>query len=115
MERMTVYSKSEFARVLRDWWNTPNEETIGTIGSYGGSPLLTLQLDGLVINLNADTSRSAVEKYLQAVDARGAESTWRVLFNNKGVANKVDFEISGPPTPGWYCYLKTPLDREGTV
>jgi hypothetical protein len=31
------------------------------------------------------------------------------------VFNKVDFATAGAPTPGWYCYLTSPLAAEGLV
>lgn len=115
LDRTTVTSKNEFAALLRHWYTGSDAETIGTIGSYGGSAHLILTVDDHVIALNADTKRSAVAKYLAHVDALGADAAWRVLLNSKGVANKVDFAPSGPPTPGWYCYLKMPLAGEGSV
>jgi hypothetical protein len=115
MPRTKVTSKSEFTALLRQWFAESDAETIGTIGNYGGSPHVILDLDDHVVVLNADTKRSAVDTYLASVEARGAESTWRVLLNSRGVANKVDFATSGPATPGWYCYLKEPMNEEGAI
>jgi len=115
MAPTTVRSKTEFAALLRAWHTQSDAETIGTIGNYGRAPLVTLRLGEYVVQLNSDTKRSAVAKYLAAVDTLGAESTWRVRLNTKGIANKVDFTASGPVTPGWYCYLTTPMPTEGSI
>lgn len=114
--KTTVTSKSQFVEVLRSWCASSTAETIGDVGSYGGRPLISLELcGGRKVILNADTKRAAVEQFLAVVAERGAESAWTVLTNQKGVFNKVGFRSDGSTTPGWYCYLVPPAEKRGVV
>lgn len=116
LDKSLVRSKTEFARLLRDWFEQSSAETVGKVTSFAGKEVLRVGLGGgVVAKLNADTKRSAVAKYLATVDSLGAERPWRVVANNKGVFNKLEFTTSGQPTPGWYCYLESEAAGEQTV
>lgn len=116
LEKETLSTKTEFAHRLREWFDQSTADTIGDVGKYPGSGLLSIELGGgRMAVLNKDTKRAAVAAYLATVDALGAEHAWRVITNSKGTINKLEFTVSGPATPGWYCYLTPNADNEGTL
>ncbi len=101
----TCRGKAEFAQVLRDWFDHPDRETVmGRPGSYGGKPLLAVDVDGRRFHLNADTREAGVREYLRAVAAVGGpDLPWQVIANNAGKVNKV--AVGHPPRPLRYFYL----------
>ena len=116
LDTSLVRSKTEFADVLRSWFDESSAETIGKVTNFGGKGVLRVDLGGgFIARLNADTKRAAVAKYLATVGSLGAEHPWRVVANTKGNFNKLEFTTSGPATPGWYCYLESEVEREQTI
>jgi len=116
LDTSLVRSKTEFADVLRSWFDQSSAETIGKVTNFGGKGVLRVDLGGgFIARLNADTKRAAVAKYLATVSSLGAEHPWRVVANTKGTFNKLEFTTSGPATPGWYCYLESEVEREQTI
>lgn len=104
-----VTSKTELAALLRSWFRSTNEPTLGDVGKYGGSAWLYIELPSVTAVLNADTKRSAVEAYLRAVNELGEELPWQVIANQSGKVNKVVYG-DGAAVPGWYCYSLSELD-----
>jgi len=116
LERTVVGSKAELVTLLGNWLRASDAETIGSAGTFGGKWLIRITFGGgNSVVLNADTKRAAVEVFLAEVNARGVDIPWRILPNNRGTLNKVDFLRSGPPVAGWYCYLEQPATEEGTL
>jgi hypothetical protein len=103
----TVTSKSELADLLSNWLATSTAATIGEVGTYGGSALVTVELGDATVLLNADTKRASVEKFLAH---RNVEGDWTVISNRKGRWTLVTFNQDGTPVPGWYCYLESPAE-----
>jgi hypothetical protein len=111
-----VASKEELFRLLKDWLRASDVPTIGDIGNFGGRACILISLDsGLTAVLNADTKRSAVQLYVEEVQARGANATWSVIPNRSGRLNKLTFREDCTETPGWYCYLQRPLPARQNV
>lgn len=115
LDRTTVRSKAAFVRLLRTWHATSEAATIGDVGTFGRAGVVRLELGSATVVLNADTKRSAVTSFLETVDRRGVDASWRILPNKNGKANKVDFAETGPATAGWYCYVVDGPEGLGTV
>ena len=96
-------SKSAFADVLRSWLRSDHETVIGQPSSYGGKPLILVDLGGQRFHLNGDTRDEGVEEYLRLVDRDGPDLPWHVIANQKGTVNAVAF--GDPPAKIRYFYL----------
>lgn len=103
-----VQSASELERVLAHWLAESNRPTVGDIGRFGGSPVITMRLGADEFVLNRDTKRAAVHTFLAAAgEAGGAENLpWRVTTNARGAVNRVTYRSDDAPTPGWYAYVR---------
>ncbi|MDQ3432626.1 MAG: hypothetical protein M3467_10505 [Actinomycetota bacterium] len=98
----------ELTALLERWLAESDEPTIGDVGTFGGRAWLHATVGGQPVVLNADTKRAAIEQFVD--HARAGTATLRVVANMKGTINKVVFRPDGTSTPGWYCYIPTPLD-----
>jgi hypothetical protein len=63
--------------------------------------------------LNADTTRSAVARYLGQVQRDGANLPWHVVATRSGVVRKILFGAHPIPVTGWNCYLERPRAQPG--
>lgn len=102
-------NKAELVAYLTTWLDRSAHETIGDVGTYGGSVWVTIDSEVGVIRLNRDTRRDAVEA-LVASARNGLSYDWLVVANQNGRINKVLF--CEERTPGWFAYLKEPLVSE---
>jgi hypothetical protein len=102
-----IHGALELQRVLSDWIGASDRPTIGDVGRFGGSPVLTVRLRTDEFVLNRDTKRSAVHAFLAAAaDAGGGDRLrWHVTANARGVINRVTYRPDDAPTPGWYAYV----------
>ncbi|HEX6237741.1 MAG TPA: hypothetical protein VFZ68_11135 [Acidimicrobiales bacterium] len=105
-------SKSELVAYLSTWLAASSHDTIGEIGTYGGSVWITVDSEVAPIGINRDTTHEAVEA-LVAAARRDVGYDWLVVANRNGRVNRVLF--SEERTPGWYAYLRTPLDHEARL
>lgn len=110
-----VTSKREFANLLRHWHGESRAETIGDVGTFGGTACITVHLGDHNVVLNADTKRSAVAAYLDRVRRLGPDVPWRVVANTRGTINKVIFSDDPADAAGWYQYLRRPLTQPGQL
>jgi hypothetical protein len=103
-----VRSASEFERLLAHWFAESIQPTVGDVGSFGGSPVITVRLGADEFVLNRDTNRAAVHTFLaEARQAGGADHLpWRVTTNARGAVNRVTYRADDAPTPGWYAYVR---------
>ena len=102
-------SKSELVGYLASWLDRSSHDTIGDVGTYGGSTWATIDSEVGVIGLNRDTTRSAIESFVASA-RNGLSYDWLAVANRKGRINKVLF--CEDRTPGWFAYLREPLDSE---
>jgi len=109
-EGSIVHSAPELERLLSYWISESSRPTIGDVGRFGGSPILTVRLGGDEFVLNRDTKRPAVRSFLDtAAGVGGAEHLrWHVTTNARGTANRVSYRTDEAPTPGWYAYVRGP-------
>lgn len=112
-----VHSVGELGEVLADWLLGSNRPTIGDIGAFGGSALITVRLDDAEFVLNRDTKRSGIEAFLDAAARAGgaARLDWRVTAGRRGKINRVTYRPDDAPTPGWYAYLSKPRSRRAKL
>jgi hypothetical protein len=108
-----VRSASDLERLLAHWLAESNRPTVGDVGSFGGSPVITVRLVADEFVLNRDTKRAAVHTFLDAArQAGGADHLpWRVTANARGTVNRVTYRTDEAPTPGWYAYVRGASER----
>ncbi len=111
---LKLSSKRELIEVLERWLAESHAETIGEVGRYAGKAWISVRLSGHEIVLNADTRRDAIQHFVKANSAR-PDTPWHVVANNRGRINKVLPTSRSEECPGWYAYLRPPLDEEGIV
>ena len=104
-ERGTHFnSRGELVEALKKWLEESDDETIGDT-KFARAPWLNFDSSAGIVDLNADTSRQAVQRMLQ----KGASGEpWHVIENQRGNINKVVFHQSDSHE-GWYAYLREPL------
>jgi hypothetical protein len=69
-----VPSTSELERLLAHWFAESNQPTVGDVGSFGGSPVITVRVGADEFVLNRDTKRAAVHTFSRKL-AKQAEPT----------------------------------------
>lgn len=105
-----VTSAGELEHLLRGWLLASRQPTIGDVGRFGGSPVISATAGGREFVLNRDTKRSAVISFTEAA-ARvgGADSLpWHLAPNARGNRNRMSYLPDDSPTPGWYAYARHP-------
>ncbi len=97
----------ELETELTDWARESDQPTVGDVGTFGGSPVITVRIGTDVFVLNGDTKRAAVQAFLAAADRAGGADClgWHVTANRKGTINRVSYRADDEHTPGWYAYL----------
>lgn len=108
-----VSGKAQLMDLLRRWLQESSAPTIGDVGSFGGKPLIHVDLGAHQVALNADTKRVAVEEVVRS--SGPIPGPWPVVANRRGHINKVLPFPTNSPLPGWYAYLTPTLDTEGTI
>ena len=105
-----VAGRKELADLLSRWTADDPAETIGATGPRAH---ITIEMGEVDLYLAADTTLSAVRRFLVHCDTSGTDEPWYVIPNRNGVVSKVSFEEK--PVPGWYCYLKEPWGAPGRL
>lgn len=97
---------TELTTLLADWLAQCSEDTIGDVSRYPRAPWVSVETPLGLMDLNADTRRSAVEAFL--VHARRGDGSFvlHVVANRRGRINKVVFDPDVTPPVGWYAYLR---------
>jgi hypothetical protein len=109
----TCENRTAFADLLRAWFESSAETTIGEVGTFGGKALIHISLNGQACHLNADTRRDGVRRYLELVREHGADLAWTAAANNRGKVNKI---LVGPHQEAIrFFYLYTDEDLPATV
>lgn len=105
-ERGTHFrSRGELIEALQRWHDNTDDDTIGDL-RFGRAPWLSFDTSAGIVDLNADTRRTAIERMLGHPSE--AEVPWQVIENNRGKVNKIVFNTSDTHE-GWYAYLREPL------
>jgi hypothetical protein len=98
----------ELQRVLAHWIEASDQPTVGDVGTFGGSPVITVRMGADEFVLNRDTKRAAVRAFLGAAGRAGGADRlrWHVATNARGGVNRVTYRSDDAPTPGWYAYIR---------
>lgn len=109
-------SKAEFAELLRGWYDSTDEKTIGDLTAVTGvTTWVTVRTGGRDFRVHADTSRDGIRRYLELVGLHGPTLAWHVEPSRSGNINKVCVEPDKSPTKGLFVYATTPLDEPATA
>lgn len=106
-----VDGPTELEALLSHWLTASDAPTVGDIGAFGGSPVITVKMGPDEFVLNRDTTRAAVQEFLTAAARAGGASNlrWHVTRNLRGPINKVSYRPDDAHIPGWFAYLRQPI------
>lgn len=109
-------SKAEFTQLLRKWFQTTDEATIGEFnGKMGVTHWITVSVKGCEVRVNSDTTREAIGHYLSLASKCGDEFPWTVTTNQRGILNKVCIRPDGKPTKGLFMYTIETLPEVSSI
>lgn len=109
-------SKAEFAELLRRWYDSTDERTIGDLTQVKGvTTWVTIHTGGRDFRVHADTNRDGIRRYLELVGLHGPSLQWRVEPSQRRNINKVCVEPDGAPTKGLFIYAMKELDEPTVV
>lgn len=97
---------SELIAILENWAAHSDDETIGDVSRFPRTPWISVETPLGLMDLNADTRRSAVEALLEHHRRGGPSLELHVIANRRGRVNKVVFHPGVPSPTGWYAYLR---------
>ncbi|MFP3714711.1 hypothetical protein [Puerhibacterium sp. TATVAM-FAB25] len=87
--------------------------TVADTGTYGRKAALFATLNGVPVYINADTSRAAIQAFVDA--AALGNIPLQVIANSHGQLNKVTFSPDGAPVTGFYCYTRDAQPAAGPL
>jgi len=100
--------EADFTELLRWWFETTDEATVGDVGTFGGKPWVHVVVGDEPCHLNADTNRYGVRRYLDLVRAHPDGLPWSVIANTRGKVNRVALGPGREKVE--YLYLYTDRD-----
>lgn len=104
--------RASLLEALEQWVSQTNEDTIGD-PSFGRAPWISFDTTVGIADLNADTTRSAIERMLKSTRMH-QQAPWQVIENRRGNINKIAFDLRDTHE-GWYAYLRQPLAEPTTI
>jgi hypothetical protein len=107
--------KEDFIELLRWWFETTDEETVGDVEPFRGKPWTFVETASGRCHLNADTARAGVRKFLELAASNGSRLQWRVVANQAGNVNKVAFGPDSETVKNFYLYTDTNLAAPTTL
>jgi hypothetical protein len=94
--------KEDFFKILKCWIRFSKSETIGDLTKMiRRTPLLFLRIGSSTYYINADSKRTGVEEFLNNTEE---SESWRIIFNEDGVKNKITNRKDEEAIPGFYFY-----------
>lgn len=95
-------NKEDFFKILKCWIRFSKSETIGDLSKMiRRTPVLFLRIGSSTYYINADSKRTGVEEFVK--NSEESES-WRIIFNEDGVKNKITNRKDEEAIPGFYFY-----------
>lgn len=95
-------NKEDFFKILKCWIRFSKSETIGDLSKMiRRTPVLFLKIGSSTYYINADSKRTGVEEFVK--NSEESES-WRIIFNEDGVKNKITNRKDEEAIPGFYFY-----------
>ena len=98
--------RTQLVKALKRWAMETDEDTIGDL-SFRRAPWISFETPVGIADLNADTTRAAVERMLKHSGTHPGRP-WNVIENRRGKVNKVVFNVNDTQH-GWYAYLRESL------
>ncbi|MEZ5174577.1 MAG: hypothetical protein R2823_00005, partial [Acidimicrobiia bacterium] len=98
---------TELISLLATWLAKSSDQTIGDVSRFPRAPWISVETPLGLMDLNADTRRSAVSAFLDHVRQFEGAVELHVVANRRGRINKVVFDPAKPSPIGWYAYLRT--------
>jgi hypothetical protein len=109
-------SKAEFAELLRRWYDSTEEKTIGDLNVVKGvTTWVTVRTGGRDFRVHADTTRDGIRRYLELAGLHGPTLAWYVEPSRTGKINKVCVEPDRSATKGIFIYAMKELDEPAVV
>tara|TARA_B110000285_G_scaffold91732_1_gene105067 strand:- start:776 stop:1117 length:342 start_codon:yes stop_codon:yes gene_type:complete len=102
--KANAISIHEFNKLLADWYLNSDETDIKISSEeVGVTPWIHIKDGGRIFNLNSDTKRTAVKKYLDEF----CDEDWVIVENRNGRKNKVAFgeQEKNETIKGFYLYV----------
>lgn len=95
-------NKEDFFKILKCWIRFSKSETIGDLSKMiRRTPVLFLRIGSSTYYINADSKKTGVEEFVK--NSEESES-WRIIFNEDGVKNKITNRKDEEAIPGFYFY-----------
>ena len=98
-------SKSEFHSRLRDWLKNTDDESIGPEGLDGRTFWIYVHDGSNTFGLHVDTSRKAVETYLQLVAQHGDDLQWEIAESQRSKPTAVVYGPNKHRHKPFYLYV----------
>jgi hypothetical protein len=96
--------RDDFTELLRWWFETTDDPTVGDVGSFGGKAWVHVTISGVACHLNADTGRPGVHRYLDLVREHVDGLPWFVIANARGNVNRVALGPDKEKVTKFYLY-----------
>jgi hypothetical protein len=96
--------KSEFHHRLREWFQNTGENMVGPIDVDGRTRWIYIQDGSDLFGLHADTSREAVDWYLQVVSENGDDLRWDIAASQRGKMTAVVYGPNRLRKKSFYLY-----------
>ena len=103
--RNQALTKAEFHQRLREWFHDTGERTVGSDEVDGRTRWIYVRDGADLFVLHADTSREAVEWYLQTVAANGDDLRWEVAPSQRGNMTAVAYGPERLRNTSFYLYV----------
>jgi len=84
VRRNEAISKDVFHKRLQDWLHSSHDNRVGSESVQGNTPWVFVRDGSQYFHLNADTTRQAVERYLQFVAVHGDDLEWEIVPSQRG-------------------------------
>ena len=104
VKKTDAISIPEFNKLLEDWYlNSDATDSKVSSEEVGVTPWIHIKDGGRIFNLNSDTKRTAVKKYLNEF----CDENWVIVENRNGKKNKVAFgeQEKNETITGFYLYV----------
>jgi len=105
IRRNQALTKAQFHQRLRHWFQSTNDAIVGREEVRGQTAWVYVRDGTDMFVLNADTSRDAVDRYLQIVTAYGDDLQWEAAQSQRGNMTAVTYGPHHVRLPPFYLYL----------
>ena len=97
-------TKTEFHQRLKEWFQNTGEQTVGSDDVDGRTRWIYVRDGADLFVLHADTSREAVEWYLQVVGENGDNVRWEIVPSQRGQMTAIVYGQKRLRKTSFYLY-----------